>query len=100
MKNESLSVCNTTLSVLYYGQKGTFLWKNPADLRNDPVPYQEWFDRLRRGKFTHLVIDLSSHQDFLSNPRCELDWALQHPEHFQLLISDKDLFFFRINAGD
>ena len=27
IKNESLSVCNTTLSVLYYKQKGTFLWK-------------------------------------------------------------------------
>ena len=66
------------------------------ELRENPVPYAEWEKRLQKGKFTHLVIDLSGFQNFLMNPRWELDQALRRPEKFQLLASGEDVYFFRI----
>ena len=70
--------------------------ENIDDLRNDVVSYEEWLDRLQRGEYTHLVVDLSCHQDFPQNLRCELNWALAHPEKFQVIVAGENVYFFRI----
>jgi len=70
--------------------------ENIDDLRNDVVSYGEWLGRLQRGKYTHLVVDLSCYQNFPQNLRCELDWALAHPERFQIMAAGENVYFFRI----
>ena len=70
--------------------------ENLNDLRMNPVSYSDWTKRLKDGKFTHLVIDLATFQNWSANPKCELMWALAHPEHFQLIVSDENIYFFRI----
>ena len=62
----------------------------------EPVEYAVWFERLKKGGFTHLVIQLDSHQDYGANRDLELKWALEHPENFILFSNDKNNYFFII----
>ena len=76
-------------------------WHRPHWSFNDFIMlhrgiYADWTKRLKDGKFTHLVIDLATFQNWSANPKCELMWALAHPEHFQLIVSDENIYFFRI----
>lgn len=67
-----------------------------SELRDDPVPYPVWKRRLYDAGCHYLVIDLSSHQDFLTNRDLELRWALEHPEDFELICCNEHISFFRI----
>ena len=65
-------------------------------LREPAVDYAVWLKRLQESGFTHLVIQLNSHQDYGLNRDLELEWALRHPENFTLFSSDKNVYFFSI----
>ena len=69
---------------------------NDVKKLREPVEYAVWFERLKKGGFTHLVIQLDSHQDYGANRDLELKWALNHPENFTLFSNDKNVYFFTI----
>ncbi|MBR7155428.1 MAG: hypothetical protein IKD22_01205 [Lentisphaeria bacterium] len=65
-------------------------------LRHHHVDFPVYLERLRSNGVTHMLVDLSSHADYLANRRLELDWAMAHPEHFELIFSDGKIFFFAV----
>ena len=69
---------------------------NDVKKLREPVEYAVWLERLKQGNFTHLVIQLDSHQDYPVNRELELKWALAHPENFKLFSNSKNVYFFAI----
>ncbi len=67
-----------------------------AEIRDNPVPFTEWYKRLKKQNIDYLVIGLDSHHDFITNKDQELRWTKAHPEYFEKLIDDGKLFVFRL----
>lgn len=71
--------------------------KNLEELRGDAyVDYRLWLERLRKGGFSLLLVDLSSYQDFPFNRDLELKWAQAHSEVFIPVITGKNVHLFLI----
>jgi hypothetical protein len=66
------------------------------EMRDKPVPYSVWLERLRTCDIDYLVVDYSAHADFMTNWEQEVRWAKEHPETFEKLIDNGQIFFFRL----
>ena len=66
-----------------------------SELRT-PVSSSEWIKRLKDGRFDWLLIDLESYQDFPGRRDQELQWALEHPETFELRVHSSHVYLFKI----
>jgi hypothetical protein len=66
-----------------------------TEIRNNPVPFAEWYKRLQKRNIDYLIIGLSNDTYMINNDQ-ELRWAKAHPEYFEKLIDDGKVFFFRL----
>ena len=53
-------------------------------MRNEPVSYEEWKERLKKNNINLLIVNTHS-PALIANRRQELKWAENHPENFTLL---------------
>ncbi|MDD5599403.1 MAG: hypothetical protein PHV82_15760 [Victivallaceae bacterium] len=66
-----------------------------TEIRNNPVPFAEWYKRLKERNVTYLIIRLTNH-DFMTNNAQEFRWAKAHPEQFEKLLDDGEFSLFRL----
>jgi len=71
------------------------MFESYTEIRDNPVPFSEWYKRLRKQNIDYLVIGLANH-DFITNKEQELRWAKAHPEYFEKLVDNGELFLFRL----
>ena len=68
------------------------------EMRDKPVSFTEWHKRLKKQKIDYLIIELFSDDVCcMTNKYQEIRWAKSHPEYFEKLIDNDELFFFRLN---
>ena len=67
-----------------------------TEIRNNPVPFGEWYKRLKKQKIDYLVINSGCSDGFMTNDYQEFRWAKAHPEHFEKLVDNGKVFFFRL----
>jgi hypothetical protein len=58
-------------------------------MRNDPVSYEEWKERLKKNNINLLIVNTNT-PALIFNRRQELEWAEAHPENFTLLASNEN----------
>jgi hypothetical protein len=88
---------NTVIYVPINKKNSTYphMFDSCTEIRDKPVPFTVWYKRLKKLNVSYLVLGLADH-DFITNKDQELRWAKAHPEHFEKLVDNGDLFLFRL----
>lgn len=67
-----------------------------AAMRENPISFEAWLERLRAAGADFLLIDLGSQPPDVYNREQELRWAAARPDLFLKLVDDGSVFFYRI----
>ncbi|OGV51008.1 MAG: hypothetical protein A2017_14130 [Lentisphaerae bacterium GWF2_44_16] len=70
------------------------------EMRETPISYEIWLERLKKANADYLLIDLSSETNGFYNKQQELSWVSGHPESFTKLIDDGLHIFCRIKNNE
>jgi hypothetical protein len=66
-----------------------------TEIRNDPVPFTEWYKRLKERNVNYFFSGPYNCADEINSDQ-ELNWAKTHPEYFEKLFDNGKTFLFRL----
>lgn len=66
-----------------------------TEIRNDPVPFTEWYKRLKERHVNYFFSGPYNCPDEINKDQ-ELRWAKAHPEYFEKLFDNGEAFLFRL----